>query len=103
MLEAFHRKILRINGDAEKTYDFRELQSAEELASHVESGLAEHEKRRATMTRDTADETAQLLAERSKGFDKQNEEREARMAGSQAGSGSSDMRNTAAPRRRPAP
>ena len=80
VLEAFHRKILRINGDAEKTYDFRELQSAEELASHVESGLAEHEKRRATMTRDTADETAQLLAERSKGFDKQNEEREARMA-----------------------
>ena len=39
VLEAFHRKILCINGDEEKTYRYEELQTKYELERHVQQGL----------------------------------------------------------------
>ena len=80
MLEAFHRKILRITGDADKTYEYRELQSADELANHIETGLKEHVKRTQALPKLTEDATAKLLAERSADFSDQNEARLKRQA-----------------------
>ena len=79
VLRAFHRKLLRINGDAEKTYLYEELQSAEQLAAHAASG---QQSDAATKTMRASDNSAaaKLVQKRSEPFRFVTEQRHARKA-----------------------
>lgn len=66
VLEAFHRKILCINGDASKTYRYEELQTKYELERHVQQGLRSQTNLAASKA--TRDEGSVAVDERSVSF-----------------------------------
>ena len=42
VLRSFHLKMLCIHGDKEKSYKYEDLQTRDELATHVDQGLKRH-------------------------------------------------------------
>jgi len=79
VLRAFHRKLLRINGDAEKTFLYEELQSAEELAAHAASGQQSDVAAKTVRASDNS-AAAKLVQQRSEPFRFVTEQRDARKA-----------------------
>jgi ABC-type uncharacterized transport system fused permease/ATPase subunit len=70
VLRSFHLKMLCINGDKDKSYSYEQLQSKESLAEHVKTGLARYaELKTATTKLDDETDMANVLKERSRGFE----------------------------------
>jgi ABC-type uncharacterized transport system fused permease/ATPase subunit len=79
VLRSFHRKMLCIHGDEAKSFKFEELQSRQQLESHVKEGLARHAEEVASASVAYNEEAAErLLRERSADFHFVTQEREAR-------------------------
>ena len=78
VLENFHRKILCINGDEQKTYRFEELQSKDSLERHISRGLNDYRRQGRSATE--IDEGAAALEARSAPFKSVADAREARFA-----------------------